>query len=87
MRDWWGMSIGDEQYKWLKDTLEQSEARYKFVFCHHVMGTGRGGIEMEHLYEWGGKSIRHVVTRPGQCGADASPLTSQFHIIQPQVVK
>ncbi len=56
VRDWWGMSIGDEQYKWLKDTLEQSEARYKFVFCHHVMGTGRGGIEMAHLYEWGGKS-------------------------------
>jgi hypothetical protein len=55
-RDWWGMSIGDEQYMWLKDTLEQSEARYKFVFCHHVMGTGRGGIEMAHLYEWGGKS-------------------------------
>ena len=50
------MSIGDEQYMWLKDTLEQSEARYKFVFCHHVMGTGRGGIEMAHLYEWGGKS-------------------------------
>ena len=56
VRDWWGMSIGDEQYKWLKDTLEQSKARYKFVFCHHVMGTGRGGIEMAHLYEWGGKS-------------------------------
>ncbi len=56
VRDWWGMSIGDEQYNWLKDTLEQSEARYKFVFCHHVMGTGRGGIEMAHLYEWGGKS-------------------------------
>ncbi len=55
-RDWWGMSIGDEQYMWLKGTLEQSEARYKFVFCHHVMGTGRGGIEMAHLYEWGGKS-------------------------------
>ncbi len=50
------MSIGDEQYMWLNNTLEQSEARYKFVFCHHVMGTGRGGIEMAHLYEWGGKS-------------------------------
>ena len=55
VRDWWGMSIGDEQYMWMKDTLEQSETRYKFVFCHHVMGTGRGGIEMAHLYEWGGK--------------------------------
>jgi len=25
-------------------------------------------------YEWGGKTISHVVTRPGQIGADASPL-------------
>jgi hypothetical protein len=54
-RDWWGMSIGDEQYEWLKKTLEQSNARFKFVFDHHVMGTGRGGVEQAGLYEWGGK--------------------------------
>ena len=54
-RDWWGMSIGDDQYQWLKKTLEQSKARYKFVFAHHVLGRGRGGIEMVDLYEWGGK--------------------------------
>jgi len=55
-RDWWGMSIGDLQYRWFKKTLEQSKARYKFVFAHHVLGTGRGGVEMADLYEWGGKS-------------------------------
>jgi hypothetical protein len=55
-RDWWGMSIGDTQYEWLKMTLTQSKARHKFVFAHHVMGTGRGGIEMADLYEWGGKN-------------------------------
>jgi hypothetical protein len=55
-RDWWGMSIGDAQYQWFKKTLEQSNARYKFVLAHHVLGTGRGGIEMADLYEWGGKN-------------------------------
>ena len=55
-RDWWGMSIGEVQYRWFKKTLEQSKARYKFVFAHHVLGTGRGGVEMADLYEWGGRS-------------------------------
>jgi len=27
-------------------------------------------------YEWGPASIGEIVTRPGQCGADLSPLTS-----------
>jgi hypothetical protein len=54
-RDWWGISIGDAQYRWLKKTLEESRARYKFVFAHHVMGTGRGGVEQADLYEWGGR--------------------------------
>lgn len=53
-RDWWGISIGDAQYKWFKKTLEQSKAKYKFVFAHHVLGTGRGGVEASELYEWGG---------------------------------
>ena len=45
---------GDAQYNWLKQTLEQSTAKWKFVFAHHVMGTGRGGIEIANQYEWGG---------------------------------
>ena len=28
---------------------------YKFVFAHHVLGTGRGGVEMAAQYEWGGR--------------------------------
>jgi hypothetical protein len=55
-RDWWGITMGDAQYQWLKKTLEQSKARYKFVFAHHVLGTGRGGVEVADLYEWGGKN-------------------------------
>lgn len=52
----WDVTHGDSQYLWLKNTLEKSTAKYKFVFAHHVMGTGRGGIELAGLYEWGGKN-------------------------------
>ena len=51
----WNVGIGDEQYAWLKKTLETSKAKYKFVFAHHVLGTGRGGVEVSTNYEWGGK--------------------------------
>ncbi len=50
----WNIGIGDQQYAWLKQTLETSKARYKFIFAHHVMGTGRGAIEVSTNYEWGG---------------------------------
>jgi hypothetical protein len=54
--DLWSVTHGDAQYQWLKRTLEQSTAKYKFVFAHHVMGTQRGGVEVARLYEWGGQS-------------------------------
>jgi len=57
-RDWSGMTIGDAQYHWFKRTLEQSQAKYKFVFAHHVLGTGRGGVEDCGLFEWGGQNRR-----------------------------
>jgi hypothetical protein len=52
--DLWDITLGEEQYQWFKKTLEESDAKYKFVFTHHVLGTGRGGIEEASLYEWGG---------------------------------
>jgi hypothetical protein len=52
-RDMWDITLGDEQYKWLKNTLETSTSKFKFVFTHHVLGTGRGGIELAGGYEWG----------------------------------
>jgi hypothetical protein len=52
----WDVTLGDAQYQWLKATLEQSRAKYKFVFAHHVLGTGRGGIELAGTYEWGGQN-------------------------------
>jgi hypothetical protein len=57
-RDLWGVTLGDVQYQWLTRTLTESKARWKFVFCHHVLGTGRGGIECAGLFEWGGKNKR-----------------------------
>lgn len=68
-RDLWGVSLGDEQYQWFKKTLETSKAKYKFVFAHHVLGTQRGGVDVAHLYEWGGQEKngqnRFEEMRPG----------------------
>lgn len=56
--DRWDWSLGIQQYLWLKDTLETSDATYKFVFSHHVTGGstpyGRGGITAAPYFEWGG---------------------------------
>jgi hypothetical protein len=61
-QDLWQVGIGDEQYFWLKQTLETSSAKYIFIFTHHVMGTGRGAIEVSTNYEWGGKDPKGVTT-------------------------
>ena len=58
--DGWDWTLGDNQYFWLKDTLEQSNATYKFVFAHHTTSGPpaelfpRGGIEAAPYFEWGG---------------------------------
>jgi len=68
-RDLWDVTLGEAQYKWLSKTLFESKARWKFVCAHHVLGTGRGGIECAGLYEWGGKNRRgdneFAARRPG----------------------
>jgi hypothetical protein len=50
----WEWSLGLPQYNWLKNTLENSNAKYKFVFAHHTRGEGRGGITTARYFEWGG---------------------------------
>lgn len=53
----WGFTLGETQYRWLRATLENSTAKYKFVFGHQLVGgdeQGRGGVERADLYEWGG---------------------------------
>ena len=56
--DNWYWTLGDEQYRWLRKTLESSRARFKFLFIHHPTGSKsqpiRGGIEAAKFNEWGG---------------------------------
>ena len=57
--DGWGWSLGFSQYQWLKQTLEQSRAKYKFVFLHNLLcgdQAARGGVEVAAFNEWGGKN-------------------------------
>ncbi len=53
--DLWKIGIGDDQYSWFKRVLEGSTSKFIFVFAHHVMGTGRGAVEVSFDYEWGGR--------------------------------
>ena len=50
----WDWTLGAQQYNWFKQTLENSSAKYKFVFGHHVRGYGRGGDTLVKYFEWGG---------------------------------
>lgn len=65
----WDWSLGIGQYLWLKSTLENSDAKYKIIFAHHLVGgnpniaidkdklIGRGGIEAAPYGEWGGLNL------------------------------
>lgn len=68
-KDMWDWTLGETQYNWLKDTLEKSKARYKFVFAHHLLGQTRGGVKMADKFEWGGNNKNGVyefsTKRPG----------------------
>lgn len=50
----WDWTLGETQYRWMRQTLETSNAMYKFVFAHHTRGQGRGGISTAKGAEWGG---------------------------------
>jgi hypothetical protein len=69
----WGWTLGEDQYKWFKNTLSASKAKFKFVFCHNLVGgsgtDARGGAEFAHLFEMGGSNANGTygfdVNRPG----------------------
>ncbi len=64
----WDWTLGQAQYNWLKQTLEASNAKFKFVFAHHTRGQGRGGIETALEFEWGGydgDAYKFDTYRPG----------------------
>jgi hypothetical protein len=64
--DQWSWTLGAQQFQWFKETLENSDAKYKFVFSHNMLGgitrpiSGvgagyvRGGAEAAAYFEWGG---------------------------------
>lgn len=68
----WRWTLGKTQYDWLKTTLENSTAAFKFVFAHQIIGgdpNGRGGVEYADRYEWGGDNLDgtpgFAANRPG----------------------
>ncbi len=56
--DRWDWTLGEQQYNWLKQTLDTSKATYKFLFMHHMTGGTqdyiRGGAYAALFCEWGG---------------------------------
>jgi hypothetical protein len=56
----WGWTLGLEQYNWFRKTLTESKAKFKFVFCHNLVGgsgnDARGGTEFVDLFEMGGNN-------------------------------
>lgn len=64
--DKWDWTLGLEQYNWLRQTLENSTAKFKFVFTHHIHGLTRGAVGQARYYEWGG------LNRNGSWGFDAN---------------
>ena len=67
--DNWEWTLGKDQYDWLKQTLENSNTKFKFIFIHNLVGgndsDARGGIESAGYYEWGGQN------QDGSWGFDA----------------
>ena len=57
----WDWTLGERQYQWLKRTLEQSTATFKFVFAHQSTGGTsdyvRAGALGAKYCEWGGFNI------------------------------
>ena len=56
----WGYTLGLTQYNWLRHELMTSSDKYKFVFCHNLVGgktnDARGGSENADFFEMGGQN-------------------------------
>ncbi len=59
----WDWTLGQTQFNWLKTTLQNSNAKYKFVFSHQLVSSndesgqvnyGHGGVDAANFCEWGG---------------------------------
>jgi len=52
--DAWDWTLGRQQYDWLYRTLAESDAEWKFVFTHHLVGGVTEGRHKNHPYGRGG---------------------------------
>ena len=56
----WGWTLGRDQYDWFKNVITTSTAKFKFIFCHQLVGgngnDGRGGAEYAGFFEMGGNN-------------------------------
>jgi hypothetical protein len=76
----WNWTLGQTQYNWLSNVLQNSTSQYKFVFAHHIRGQGRGGITDAQLFEWGGyQSIGGNYTFPANRPGWAMPIHQLFN--------
>jgi hypothetical protein len=87
--DRWNWTLGQQQYNWLKQTLENSNAKYKFMFAHHMLGGTqnyvRGGAVPAHMFEWGGYNADGTTwawdtKRPGWGSAPVRQLMIDNHV-------
>jgi hypothetical protein len=74
----WDWTLGLQQFNWLKQTLQNSTAKFKFIFAHQMTGGmsdygGRGGAVPANLVEWGGYNIDGITL-----GWDMNRPTSQW---------
>ena len=60
--DRWDWTLGLDQFNWLKSTLANSDAKYKFVFSHQIVGGngmsnqvnyGHGGVDSANFVRVG----------------------------------
>jgi uncharacterized repeat protein (TIGR02543 family) len=80
--DRWDWTLGLQQFNWFKQTLAGSNATFKFVFAHHMVGGSqdyvRGGAGPAHLFEWGGENLNgswgFATERPEEEGWEESPI-------------
>lgn len=85
--DGWDCTLGKAQYDWLAKTLSESDAAYRFVFIHNMVGgigkDSRGGMEAAQYFEWGGKnadgSDGFAANRPGWA-MPIHDLLVQYHV-------
>jgi phosphodiesterase/alkaline phosphatase D-like protein len=66
--DQWSWTLGAQQFNWFRQTIQNSNAKYKFVFSHNMLGgipegaSGagagyvRGGARAAAYFEWGGNN-------------------------------